>query len=146
MRTKSIVLAGLVVTSLTALTGRAQQPVSPDNAPVPEMPTVTLTCCLFAFWNSSATASVIGYTVLEPSTLTTCAYAGGTANAAATAKFLMRLANFLWKRSAPEITAGTVVAGYCRFMTAGIAGFGVALSPGKDTGVFATGHIHRNCG
>ena len=34
--------------------------------PVPEMPTVTL--APLAFWNSSATASVIGKTVLEPST------------------------------------------------------------------------------
>src|SRR5688572_19862354 len=39
--------------------------------PVPEMPTVTLVPG-FAFWNSSATASVIGYTVLEPSTWMTC--------------------------------------------------------------------------
>ena len=38
--------------------------------PVPEIPTVTLTCCFFAFWNSSATASVIGNTVLEPSIFT----------------------------------------------------------------------------
>src|SRR5687768_6808466 len=36
--------------------------------PVPEIPTVTLLPG-FAFWNSSATASVIGNTVLEPSTL-----------------------------------------------------------------------------
>ena len=28
--------------------------------PVPEMPTVTLIYCFFAFWNSSATASVTG--------------------------------------------------------------------------------------
>jgi hypothetical protein len=28
--------------------------------PVPEMPTVTLTFCFFAFWKSSATASVTG--------------------------------------------------------------------------------------
>ena len=41
--------------------------------PVPEMPTVTLTAPFFAFWNSSATASVTGKTVLEPSTFTTCA-------------------------------------------------------------------------
>jgi hypothetical protein len=34
--------------------------------PVPPMPTVTLRP-LLAFWNSSATASVIGYTVEEPS-------------------------------------------------------------------------------
>src|SRR5215210_8808260 len=37
--------------------------------PVPANATVTLTP-EFAFWNSSATASVIGYTVLEPSMLT----------------------------------------------------------------------------
>src|SRR3954470_3932105 len=40
--------------------------------PVPEMPTGTLTDCFFAFWKSSATASVIGYTVLDPSTFTIC--------------------------------------------------------------------------
>ena len=34
--------------------------------PVPEMPTVTRTSWL-AFWNSSATASLIGKTVLDPS-------------------------------------------------------------------------------
>src|SRR6185503_7760143 len=51
--------------------------------PVPEMPTVTLTCCFFAFWKSSATASVTGNTVLEPSTLTIWANAGVAANAAA---------------------------------------------------------------
>ena len=33
--------------------------------PVPDSPTVTFTFCIF--WNSSAMASVIGYTVLEPS-------------------------------------------------------------------------------
>src|SRR5260221_14532292 len=49
--------------------------------PVPEMPTVTLTAFFFAFWNSSATASVIGYTVLEPSTLTTCCCANAGAAA-----------------------------------------------------------------
>jgi hypothetical protein len=37
--------------------------------PVPLMPTVTFRF-LLAFWNSSATASVTGKTVLEPSTLT----------------------------------------------------------------------------
>jgi|SRR5687768_9846726 hypothetical protein len=37
--------------------------------PVPEMPTVTLTS-LPAFLNSSATASLIGNTVLEPSSVT----------------------------------------------------------------------------
>ncbi len=45
--------------------------------PVPEMPTVTLIAPFFAFWNSSATASVIGNTVLEPSILTTWAEATG---------------------------------------------------------------------
>ena len=39
--------------------------------PVPDIPTVTFTAPFFIFWNSSATASVIGYTVLEPSILTT---------------------------------------------------------------------------
>jgi hypothetical protein len=47
--------------------------------PVPEMPTVTLIWFFFAFWNSSATASVIGYTVLEPSTFTIWASAAGAA-------------------------------------------------------------------
>lgn len=37
--------------------------------PVPETPTVTFTP-RWAFWNSSATASVIGYTVDEPSICT----------------------------------------------------------------------------
>jgi len=37
--------------------------------PVPEIATVTFTPGL-AFWNSSATASLMGPTVLEPSTLT----------------------------------------------------------------------------
>ena len=41
--------------------------------PVPEMPTVTFVLPFSAFWNSSATASVIGYTVDEPSTLITSA-------------------------------------------------------------------------
>ena len=51
--------------------------------PVPEIPTVTLTLPRFAFWKSSATASVTGNTVLEPSILTTCWEKAG---AAATAK------------------------------------------------------------
>jgi hypothetical protein len=38
--------------------------------PVPDTPTVTRWRPCFAFWNSSATASVTGKTVLEPSTLT----------------------------------------------------------------------------
>ena len=38
--------------------------------PVPEMPTVTRTPGL-AFWNSSATASLTGKTVLDPSSVTT---------------------------------------------------------------------------
>ena len=38
--------------------------------PVPEMPTVTRMAPRLSFWNSSATASVIGKTVLEPSILT----------------------------------------------------------------------------
>ena len=37
--------------------------------PVPEMPTVTRTLWL-AFWNSSATASLMGNTVLDPSRVT----------------------------------------------------------------------------
>ena len=44
--------------------------------PVPEMPTVTLTLPLVDLWKSSATASVIGNTVLEPSIFTSCAWAG----------------------------------------------------------------------
>jgi hypothetical protein len=35
--------------------------------PVPEMPTVTRTRPFLAFWNSSASASWIGKTVLDPS-------------------------------------------------------------------------------
>jgi hypothetical protein len=35
--------------------------------PVPEMPTVTRTWPFLAFWNSSARASAIGKTVLDPS-------------------------------------------------------------------------------
>jgi hypothetical protein len=38
--------------------------------PVPELPTVTRAPAR-SFWNSSATASVMGKTVLDPSTLTT---------------------------------------------------------------------------
>src|SRR5688572_28126695 len=37
--------------------------------PVPEIPTVTCTAPRASFWNSSAIASVIGNTVLDPSTL-----------------------------------------------------------------------------
>jgi hypothetical protein len=36
--------------------------------PVPDTPTVTFIWFFLAFWNSSATASVTGKTVLEPST------------------------------------------------------------------------------
>src|SRR5262245_45818314 len=54
--------------------------------PVPEMPTVTLTLPFVDFWNSSATASVIGKTVLEPSILTVWAVAcGAIENAPTTA-------------------------------------------------------------
>ena len=59
--------------------------------PVPEIPTVTLICCFLAFWKSSATASVTGKTVLEPSILTICCCAAtgaAQANAAAIAKGL----------------------------------------------------------
>ena len=45
--------------------------------PVPEMPTVTRILPRFWIWNSSATASVIGNTVLEPSILMTWASALG---------------------------------------------------------------------
>ena len=38
MRTRTLVLAGLAAALLTTMSTRAQQPVSPDNAPVPEMP------------------------------------------------------------------------------------------------------------
>ena len=41
--------------------------------PVPDMPTVTLTLPLVDRWKSSATASVIGNTVLEPSIFTSWA-------------------------------------------------------------------------
>jgi hypothetical protein len=50
--------------------------------PVPDIPTVTLTCCFFAFWKSSATASVTGNTVLEPSIFTICCCAKAGAAAA----------------------------------------------------------------
>ena len=52
--------------------------------PVPEMPTVTRTLPRLLIWNSSATASAIGNTVLEPSilmTLCAAAYCGVTAAA-----------------------------------------------------------------
>src|SRR5882724_4537266 len=64
--------------------------------PVPEMPTVTLTLPLVDFWKSSAMASVIGNTVLEPSIFTNCACATGAAmhrvpaNAAVNAANAMR--------------------------------------------------------
>jgi 4-hydroxy-2-oxoheptanedioate aldolase len=38
MRTKPIVLAGLAAAMLTAMSVKAQQPVSPTNAAIPEMP------------------------------------------------------------------------------------------------------------
>src|SRR5690349_22861063 len=52
--------------------------------PVPAMPTVTRTLPFLEIWNSSATASAIGNTVLEPSILMTlCACANcGAATAA----------------------------------------------------------------
>src|SRR5262245_33795373 len=54
--------------------------------PVPEIPTVTFTLPFIDFWNSSATASVIGKTVLEPSILTVWADAiGAMLNAPTTA-------------------------------------------------------------
>ncbi len=56
--------------------------------PVPAMPTVTRTLPFLLIWNSSATASAIGNTVLEPSilmTLCACANCG-----AATAAKLVR--------------------------------------------------------
>ena len=52
--------------------------------PVPAMPTVTRTLPRLLIWNSSATASVIGNTVLEPSILMTAcaaAYWGAAATA-----------------------------------------------------------------
>ena len=53
--------------------------------PVPAMPTVTRTLPRLLIWNSSATASAIGNTVLEPSILMTlCAAANW--GAAATAR------------------------------------------------------------
>ena len=80
---------------------RSEMSVSPRQnflkpPPVPEMPTVTLTCCFLAFWNSSATASVTGKTVLEPSILTICCCAAtgaAHANAAAMAKGLKYFIN-----------------------------------------------------
>ncbi len=53
--------------------------------PVPEMPTVTRILPRLAIWNSSATASVIGNTVLEPSILITCASAFGASDRPANA-------------------------------------------------------------
>src|SRR5262245_58542106 len=47
--------------------------------PVPETPMVTLAG--LDFWNSSATASVIGYTVLEPSMAITLGAGAGAAGA-----------------------------------------------------------------
>src|SRR5690606_2619511 len=66
--------------------------------PVPEMPTVTRTLPRLAIWNSSATASVTGNTVLEPSNLTigvlcacaVCAPASPTNRAATAAAALIR--------------------------------------------------------
>ena len=66
--------------------------------PVPEIPTVTLIDCFFAFWKSSATASVIGNTVLEPSIFTTLDWARASpadantpASANANAIFLLKI-------------------------------------------------------
>ena len=63
--------------------------------PVPEMPTVTLIWLFLAFWNSSATASVIGNTVLEPSIFTTRCCANTGAIAAAMASMPSTMAHVL---------------------------------------------------
>ena len=65
--------------------------------PVPEMPTVTRTLPRFWIWNSSATASVIGNTVLEPSTLITWASARGASAspAKATVAAVKRVMTFM---------------------------------------------------
>jgi hypothetical protein len=38
MRTRTVVLAGLAAALLTTMSTRAQQPVSPEHPPLPEMP------------------------------------------------------------------------------------------------------------
>jgi hypothetical protein len=59
--------------------------------PVPEIPTVTRTLPFLAFWKSSATASVTGNTVEEPSILTsTWACTALAANTPATTAAIFR--------------------------------------------------------
>ena len=41
MKTRTVLLAGLAAAMLTAMSASAQQPVSPDNAAVPDMPKQT---------------------------------------------------------------------------------------------------------
>src|SRR3546814_7811240 len=67
--------------------------------PVPDTPTVTWMLPAVSDWNSSATASVTGYTVLEPSTVTrTCSWrcppqpASPPATASATHEFAIFIA------------------------------------------------------
>src|SRR5688572_17950845 len=124
--------------------------------PVPEMPTVTLMAPRFAFWNSSATASVIGNTVLEPSSLIVCAApscAGPSVavTASANPKLLINCRLFMhspvsgaWKCPAPMIekaddgfvtdqTIATVVArgqSACRRRSAAGSVGKVPVSPG----------------
>ena len=63
--------------------------------PVPAMPTVTRTLPRLEIWNSSASASVIGNTVLEPSILiAACAWACPGAATAPTASSIAGSANF----------------------------------------------------
>src|SRR5512134_394216 len=63
--------------------------------PVPEMPTVTRTLPRTDCWKSSATASVMGKTVLDPSILTSCARAGA---AGASSAMAAEKASVAWDR------------------------------------------------
>jgi len=95
--------------------------------PVPEIPTVTLTAPLVDFWKSSATASVIGYTVLEPSILTIASAWAAEANraklaAARTVLFIERM----------EFSRGVTSASGDRF-----AAFRTQRCAGCDTNVTA---------
>ena len=67
--------------------------------PVPEMPTVTRTLPRLWIWYSSATASVIGNTVLEPSTLTVCAIATFAAASDSTPTDINVAANLIFMTS-----------------------------------------------
>src|SRR5262245_12181778 len=73
-------LAHCAISALRIGRDASEMSVSPRQnflkpPPVPEMPTVTLNRWRVACWNSSAIASVIGNTVLEPSIRTTLGWA-----------------------------------------------------------------------